>query len=110
VTRCGGLTLLIRVNFILGTPADPQPSLDSQIYAWDGGRLVEVATFPTCGGTDVTVLADADADADADGGTRTGTGTGTGTGTVELIVTNSLTPDLRFAAETVRYKLSAGAR
>jgi len=100
VTRCGGLTLLIRVNFILGTPADPQPSLDSQVYAWDGGRLAEVATFPTCGGTDVTVLADADADADG----------GTGTGTVEVIVTNSLTPDLRFAAETVRYQLSAGAR
>jgi hypothetical protein len=94
VTRCGGLTLLIRVNFILGTPADPQPSLDSQVYAWDGGRLAEVATFPTCGGTDVTVLADADG----------------GTGTVEVIVTNSLTPDLRFAAETVRYQLSAGAR
>jgi hypothetical protein len=38
--------------------------------------------------------ADADADADA--------------GTVELVVTNSLTPELRFAAETVRYELSAG--
>jgi hypothetical protein len=33
-----------------------------------------------------------------------------GTRTVELIVTNSLTPALRFAAETVRYQLSAGAR
>jgi hypothetical protein len=98
VTRCGGLTLLIRVNFILGTPADPEPSLDSQVYEWDGGRLVEVATFPTCGGTDVAVIAEGDG------------GTGTGTRTVELIVTNSLTPDLRFAAETVRYQLSAGAR
>jgi len=28
----------------------------------------------------------------------------------ELIVTNSLTPQLRFAAETVRYEFSAGAR
>jgi hypothetical protein len=26
VTRCGGRTLVIRVNFILGTPADPRPS------------------------------------------------------------------------------------
>ena len=33
-----------------------------------------------------------------------------GTRTIELIVTNSLTPDLRFAAETVRYRLSTGAR
>jgi hypothetical protein len=96
VTRCGGRTLLIRVNFILGSPADPQPSLDSQVYEWDGSKLGEVATFPTCGGTDVTVLDAPHPGADG--------------GTVELIVTNSLTPDLRFAAETVRYQLSAGAR
>jgi hypothetical protein len=90
VTRCGSRTLLIRVNFILGTPADPQPELDSQVYEWDGGKLHEVATFPTCGGTDVVVLNRGDA--------------------AELIVTNSLTPELRFAAETVRYEFSAGAR
>jgi EPTP domain len=90
VTRCGGRTLLIRVNFILGTPADPQPELDSQVYEWDGGKLHEVATFPTCGGTDVAVLNRGDV--------------------AELIVTNSLTPELRFAAETVRYEFSAGAR
>ena len=93
VTRCGGRTLLIRVNFILGTPADPRPSLDSQVYQWDGSTLVEVATFPTCGGTDVAVLPDGD-----------------DRGTVELVVTNSLTPDLRFAADTVRYQLGVGAR
>jgi Domain of unknown function (DUF5624)/EPTP domain len=93
VTRCGGRTLLIRVNFILGTPADPQPALDSQVYEWDGGQLHEVATFPTCGGTDVTVLG----------------GGGTEAGAVELVVTNSLTPGLRFAAETVRYSLRAAS-
>ena len=60
VARCGGRTLLIRVNFILGTPADPQPALDSQVYEWDGGKLREVATFPTCGGTDVAVLRNGD--------------------------------------------------
>jgi EPTP domain len=92
VARCGGQTLLIRVNFILGTPADPQPALDSQVYAWDGGKLHEVATFPTCGGTDVAVIPGEDNDS------------------VELIVTNSLTPELRFAAQTVRYELRAGAR
>jgi hypothetical protein len=94
VVRCGGRTLLIRVNFILGTPANPQPALDSQVYAWDGSALREVAAFPTCGGTDVTVVGDGDGDAES----------------VEFIVTNSLTPELRFAAETVRYQLSAGAR
>jgi EPTP domain len=93
VARCAGRTLLIRVNFILGTPADPRPELDSQIYEWDGSQLHEVATFPTCGGTDVTVLRSDEGD-----------------GTLELAVTNSLTPGLRFAAETVRYELSAGAR
>jgi EPTP domain len=90
VTRRGGRTLLIRVNFILGTPADPHPELDSQVYEWDGGKLHEVATFPTCGGTDVAVLNRGDV--------------------AELIVTNSLTPELRFAAETVRYEFSAGVR
>jgi hypothetical protein len=108
VTRCGGLTLLIRVNFILGTPADPRPSLESQVYEWDGRKLSEVAMFPTCGGTDVTVLdaTHADPRSEVDGDPRRGADGGT----VELIVTNSLTPALRFAAETVRYQLSAGAR
>ena len=95
VTRCGGRTLLIRVNFILGTPADPRPALDSQVYEWDGGTLHQVATFPTCGGTDVAIVGD-----DGDAGAQS----------VELIVTNSLTPELRFAADTVRYQLRAGAR
>jgi hypothetical protein len=93
VAQYHGRTLLIRVNFILGTPADPRPELDSQVYAWDGGQLREVATFPTCGGTDVAVLND-----------------GAGGDRVQLVVTNSLTPGLRFAAETVCYELSAGAR
>ncbi|MGH3207378.1 MAG: hypothetical protein ACRDNO_06435, partial [Trebonia sp.] len=91
VARCAGRTVLIRVNFILGTPADPQPSLDSQVYEWDGGKLHEAVTFPTCGGTDVAVLKNGNADS------------------VEFVVTNSLTPELRFAAETVRYELTAGA-
>ena len=89
VARCGRPDAAIRVNFILGTPADPQPALDSQVYEWDGGKLHEAATFPTCGGTDVAVL-----DGHSD--------------TVELVVTNSLTPELRFAAETVRYELTRG--
>ena len=101
VARCAGRTLLIRVNFILGTPAEPQPALDSQVYEWDGGKLQEVATFPTCGGTDVAVLSkDVAVPSDNEGNADS----------VELVVTNSLTPELRFAAETVRYELTAGAR
>lgn len=92
VARCGGRTLVIRINFILGTPADPQPALDSQVYEWDGRKLHEVAAFPTCGGTDVAVIPHEDEDA------------------AELIVTNSLTPELRFAAHTIRYQLRVGVR
>jgi hypothetical protein len=58
--------------------------------------LREIARFPTCGGTDVAVLDDDGGDANR--------------GAVEFVVANSLTPDLRFAADTVRYQLSAGAR
>lgn len=87
VVRANGLLLVIRINFILGTPADPHPVLDSQIYAWDGAALRVAAEFPTCGGTDVAVLR------------RAGGG-------IELVVSNSLTPALRFAAETVCYSLS----
>ena len=98
VARCAGRTFLIRVNFILGTPADPEPALDSQVYEWDGGKLHEVASFPTCGGTDVAVLKGGNDSNDSNADS------------VELVVTNSLTPELRFAAETVRYELTAGAR
>ncbi len=51
-----------------------------------------MATFPTCGGTDVAVAATGDEN------------------TVEMTVTNSLAPDLRFAAHTVRYTLTGGSR
>jgi EPTP domain len=91
VVRAAGRLLVVRINFILGTPADPQPLLASQIYEWDGAALRVVAEFPTCGGTDVAVL-----------------GRGAGGG-VELVVSNSLTPELRFATETVRYSLTLGA-
>jgi hypothetical protein len=91
VVRSQGHLLVVRINFILGTPANARPVLDSQVYAWEGGSLREVARFPTCGGTDVAVL-------------------GGGTDGVELVVPNSLTPQLRFAAETVRYSLSLPPR
>jgi len=87
VVEKDGRLLLIRINFILGTPAEPQPSLTSQVYEWQGGAFTTVAEFPTTGGTDVEVL--------------------TGDGDLEFVVSNALTADVRFAAQTVRYALSS---
>jgi hypothetical protein len=85
VLHLGERIVVVRINFILGTPADPLPLLDSQLYEWTGSELRIIATFPTCGATDVAVLDDGDR--------------------LELVVANSLTPTLRFAADTVRYSL-----
>ncbi len=90
VARLDGRTFVVRVNFILGTPAAPHPVMDSQIYEFRDGALHQVATFPTTGGTDVAVLS----------------GFG-GPDEVELVVSNSLTGQLRFATDTVVYALSA---
>jgi hypothetical protein len=81
-----GRLFVVRVNFILGSPADPHPVLTSQIYAWDDGALRVVGEFPTCGGTDVAVIECGDE--------------------LQLAVSNSLSPSLRFANETVLYSLS----
>jgi hypothetical protein len=81
-----GRLLVVRINFILGAPADPKPVLNSQIYEWDGGALRVVMEFPTCGGTDVAVI-----ERDNE---------------IQLAVSNSLSPSLRFANETVLYSLS----
>jgi hypothetical protein len=81
-----GRIYLIRINFITGTPADPMPSLISQLYRWQDDRFVAIAEFPTSGGTDAEVVS-------LDGG-------------IEFAVSNSLSADLRFAAETVVYQLS----
>ncbi|MGW8572153.1 ATP-binding cassette domain-containing protein [Streptomyces niveus] len=78
---------VVRINFIHGTPADPTTALRSQIYRWDGARLETVLDFPTTGGTDVGVLDD-------------------GSASPLLVVTNSLSADRRFAAESVVYRFS----
>jgi hypothetical protein len=87
VVEHGSRLLLIRVNFILGTPADPHPSLLSQVYEWHDGAFRLVAEFPTTGGTDVSVVDDR-----SDG--------------LQFVVSNSLSEHLRFASETVLYSLS----
>ena len=80
-----GRLFVVRVNFVLGTPADPQPALMSQLYEFRGGRLNVVAEFPTTGGTDVAVL-------------------GSG-GDTEIAVSNSLSAEVTFASGVDVYRL-----
>ncbi len=81
-----GRLFVIRINFILGTPLDPEPELVSQVYEWLDGALHVVAEFPTCGGTDVKIVSVG--------------------ATVEFVVTNSLSPLVRFATDTIVYSMS----
>jgi hypothetical protein len=74
---------LVRVNFIRGTREQPETGLESQIYHWDGERLVDVEHFPTSGGTDAAVFVD--------------------DGELLVAVSNSLTPEVRFGTDTVIY-------
>ena len=86
VVEKDGRLFLIRVNFILGTPAEPETALTSQVYEWRDGAFATVAEFPTTGGTDVEVVSV--------------------NGDIEFAVSNALSADVRFAAETVLYALS----
>ncbi|HEV7980824.1 hypothetical protein [Amycolatopsis sp.] len=85
IARDTGL-YLVRVNFIVGGRENPVTAVDSQLYRWDDSRLVEVERFPTTGGTDATVHHDGE--------------------TLLVAVSNSLTADVRFAAETVVYEFT----
>lgn len=77
---------LIQVNFIHGTPAAPQPALESFIYRWQDGQLSKVEEFSTSGGTDASVFR-------ADGG-------------VFVAVSNSLSRDIRFREDTIIYRFA----
>ena len=81
-----GRLFVVRVNFVLGSRAAPVTALRSQVYEWHDGRLRVAAEFPTTGGTDAAVV-------------------GRG-GQLQLIVSNSLSPDIRFRADTVVYSLT----
>ncbi|MEV6511207.1 hypothetical protein AB0M61_34495 [Streptomyces sp. NPDC051642] len=76
---------VVRVNFILGTQAEPVTALDSELYRFAEGRLTSVQSFPTTGATDAAVLRGHD-------------------GSLLVAVSNSLTADIRFAARTVLYR------
>ena len=79
-----GKNYLVQVNFIEGSPKAPKTDLLSYIYRWSGTQWVRVDQFETFGGTDACFFA-------ADGKTH-------------LIVTNSLTPDIRFGQDTAVYE------
>lgn len=76
---------LAQVNFIHGTREAPQPSLRSFIHAWRGDRLEVVDSFATCGGTDASAF--------TIGGKR------------YLAISNSLSADVRFRADTLVYEI-----
>jgi hypothetical protein len=86
VLRIDDALFVIRVNFIVGTPEDPDPVLDSCVYAWASRGLEVVASFPTSGGTDAALL-------------------GGGGGELQMVVSNSLSAELRFATDTIVYSL-----
>lgn len=75
---------VIRVNFILGTRAEPQPAINSQVYQWQHGKLEIVEEFPTTGAADVSIH-------------RTG-------GETLVFVANALDAQARFAATPVVYR------
>ena len=78
---------VVRVNFILGPRETPTTTLTSQLYQWQHGKLVVVEEFPTSGGTDVAVVPDPEGPL--------------------IAVSNSLGADVRFATDTVIYRLGS---
>ncbi len=85
VIERGDRLFVVRVNFVLGTPAAPTTSMESLIYEFVEGGLRSVAAFPTTGGTDAAV-------------TRHGPD-------LRLVISNSLSADVRFACDTVVYSV-----
>ncbi|MFE7123507.1 hypothetical protein [Streptomyces sp. NPDC057617] len=82
-----GTLYVVRVNFVLGTPADPTTALNSELYRWQDDQLTLVETFPTTGATDVAAIPDEHG--------------------LLLAVSHSLTADIRFAARTVLYRFTS---
>lgn len=98
VVEHSGRLLVIRVNFIHGSPADPDPVLTSQVYEWQDGELRVVAEFPTSGGTDVAVVTRPLQQPEHSGHS--------GPEDLRFVVSNSLSPGVRFATDTVLYALA----
>jgi len=80
---------LVLVNFLHGSREKPIPSLQSALYRFTGGELIVDEAFPTLGGTDATAF-------EQDGQRY-------------LVVTHSLSADVRFRTESKVYRLDRPA-
>ena len=76
---------LVVINFILGTRDNPIPSMNSVIYRFESKRLVQEMEFPTLGATDVSAFEE--------------------NGNSYIVVSNSLSKDVRFATQSCVYQL-----
>lgn len=79
-----GRAYLVQVNFIEGSPKAPKTDLFSTVHQWSGERWEIIDRFATSGATDTAFF---------EAGGRT-----------YLVVTNSLSPDVRFSQDTVLYE------
>jgi len=80
---------LVLVNFLHGSREKPIPSLHSALYRFAGDELVVDEAFPTLGGTDATAFEQ--------------------DGQQFLVVTHSLSADVRFRTESKVYRLDSQA-
>lgn len=76
---------LVQTNFLLGSREAPQPMDWSCIYSFQGGQLVQTATFESSGAVDAASFSNA--------------------GKRYLVIANSLSQDLRFCIDSVVYQL-----
>ena len=86
VLQANNETYLFRTNFITGTREQPVTEMDSIIYQLKGEQLVETLTYKTDGGTDSNTFND---------NNRT-----------YLVVSNSLSKDIRFKTPSKIYKMT----
>jgi EPTP domain len=84
--EAAGRTYLVQVNFLHGSREAPQTALQSRMFEFRNGKLVTVETFPTLGGTDAAAFKVGDC--------------------MYLAVSNSLTADIRFRADSHIYRFA----
>lgn len=76
---------LVVINFILGTREAPIPQMNSAIYRFEAERLILETEFPTLGATDAAVFTEG--------------------GHTYMVVSNSLSAEVRFATQSCVYQL-----
>jgi EPTP domain len=84
IVRTGSNLYVVQINFIQGEPSAPRTNLMSRVLKWEDGKLALVEEFPTAGATDAAVFSDDRA--------------------LFLVVSNSLTADVRFRTDSIVYR------